>query len=144
MAENYQSSFVVPVDPRTAYDAILNVRNWWGGEIEGSAAAVGDEFTYRFEDLHVSRQRVTELVPGAKVVWHVVDGVIGFVADKGEWDDTDVVFDIRPVASGSEVTLTHRGLSADKECFEACSGGWNHYFGQSLKYYIGTLAMSPV
>ncbi len=137
MSQNdYTSEFVVSENAEAVYDTIVNVRSWWGGEIEGEAARVGDVFTYRFEDMHFTRQRVSELVPGRKVAWHVEDGEIKFVADKSEWNGTDIMFDIVHEGSGSKVRITHRGLVPQKECFEACSGGWNHYFGSSLKAVI--------
>lgn len=138
---DYTSHFVVKSDPSAVYAAIVAVRDWWGGEIEGDATRVGGEFTYRFKDLHASRQRVTELVPDRKVAWHVVDGAINFVADTGEWTGTDIVFDIAPVAGGTDVRITHIGLVPQKECFEACSQGWNHYFAGSLKGLIETTTL---
>ena len=41
-----------------------------------------------------STQRITELVPGKKVVWHVLEARINFVQDQTEWTGTDIVFDI--------------------------------------------------
>ena len=138
---DYTSHFVVKSDPAAVYAAIVAVRDWWGGEIEGDADRIGEEFTYRFKDLHASRQRVTELMPGRKVAWHVVDGAINFVADPSEWTGTDIVFDITPVAGGTEVRITHVGLVPQKECFDDCSQGWNYYFGGSLKSFIETSAV---
>ena len=129
---DYTSHFVVKSDPAAVYAAILAVRDWWGGEIEGDAEQVGGEFTYRFKDLHFSRQRVA---------WHVADGAINFVADPSEWTGTDIVFDITPVAGGTEVRITHVGLVPQKECFNDCSQGWNYYFGGSLKSFIETTAI---
>ena len=43
------------------------------GDIFGSVDKVGAEFTYRYGEEHFSRQKVAELVPGKKVVWHVTD-----------------------------------------------------------------------
>lgn len=133
---DYTSEFVVSESAEAVYATIVAVRDWWGGEIEGHAEQVGDVFTYRFEDLHFTRQRVSQLVPGRTVVWHVEDGAIHFVTNKSEWDDTDVIFDILPQESGTAVRITHRGLVPQKECFEACSAGWNYYFGNSLKAAI--------
>ena len=48
----------------------------------------------RRDDLHRSRQRITELVPGKKVVWQVLDSEIAFVKDKNEWNGTEIVFEI--------------------------------------------------
>ena len=76
--------------PDVAYTAILNVRGWWSGDIEGRTDKVGEEWTYRFEDIHYSKQRVTELVPGKKVVWLVLDSRLSFVKDQSEWNETRV------------------------------------------------------
>ncbi len=41
--------------------------------IEGSTGKLGDEWTYRNEDVHRCKLKVTELIPGKKVVWRVLD-----------------------------------------------------------------------
>lgn len=84
---------------------------------------------------------MTALVPGRRVAWHVVDGAINFVVDVAEWTGTDIVFDITPVLGGSEVRITHFGLVPQKQCFEACSQGWNYYFAGSLRGLIETTAV---
>ena len=135
---SFTTAFVVDQTPEAAYAAVIDVRGWWGQGIEGDAHRVGDEFTYRHKDFHRSTQRVTELVPGARVVWHVVEGHLGFVKETTEWTGTDIVFDIARVPGGTEVRLTHVGLVADIECFDMCSSGWSHYVNGSLRSLITT------
>ena len=55
---------------------------------------VGDVWTYRYKDIHYSKQRITEFVPGKRVAWHVFDGRLDFTEDKTEWTGTDIAFDI--------------------------------------------------
>ncbi len=62
--------------------------------------------------MHLSKQRITEFVPGKRVAWHVVEGYLKFVSDKEEWSGTDITFDIVPTASGTEVRFTHVGLAS--------------------------------
>jgi hypothetical protein len=45
-------------------------------------------------DAHYSKQKVTELVPGHKVVWHVVDSKLSGPDDPSEWTGTEVTFEI--------------------------------------------------
>ena len=92
--KGYTTSFTVEQSPEEVFDAINNVRGWWSGEIDGSTDKLGAEFKYRYQDLHDTTQRITEWVPGKKVVWHVVDSHINFVKDRTEWNGTDIVFEI--------------------------------------------------
>jgi len=92
--ESYTVSYTVDQSPQEVFNAINNVRGWWSGEIDGRTDKLGVEFTYRYQNLHRSTQKITELLPGKKVVWHIVDSHINFAQDKAEWNGTDVVFEI--------------------------------------------------
>ena len=97
---------------------------------------MGDEFSYRYEDIHYSKQKITELVPGRRVAWHVLDARLNFATDKTEWKGTDIVFDIAKKDGKTELHFTHIGLVPEFECFESCSGGWHLYIDGSLRNFI--------
>ena len=136
--QNYTTSFRVDQSPAEVFDAINNVRGWWSGEIDGRTDKLGAEFTYRYEDVHRSTQKITELVPGKKVVWHVSDARINFVKDKTEWNGTDVVFEITKKGDETELRFTHVGLVRTIECYGKCSGAWGFYINDSLRSLIAT------
>ncbi|MBI4923892.1 MAG: SRPBCC domain-containing protein [Devosia nanyangense] len=133
---DYTLSFTVEQTPDEVFAAINDVRGWWTGEIDGDTATLGAAFTYRYEDLHRSTQKVIGLVPGKRVVWHVVDANLTFVADTAEWIGTDIVFDIARTGDQTELRFTHRGLVPDIECFKNCSDAWRFYIGASLREFI--------
>lgn len=130
---SFSSSFTVPRSPAEVFDAINDVRTWWTGDVDGASRHVGDEFTYRHEDVHRSVQRVTELVPGRRVAWLVTDAHLSFAEDPAEWTGTRVVFDISAVPDGTEVRFTHVGLSPDKDCYASCSSAWTYFVNGSLR-----------
>ncbi len=136
--QNLTTAFTVGQTPEEAFIAINNVRGWWSGEIEGGTDKLGDEFTYRYKDLHFSKQKITEFIPGEKVVWLVLDSHLGFIEDKSEWNGTEVVFEIAKKGNKTEVRFTHKGLAPERECYDACSSAWGSYINGSLRSLIAT------
>ena len=135
---SYTTTFTVNQTPDDVFAAINNVRGWWSGEIEGDTERLGEEFTYRYEDLHLSKQKITESVPGKRVAWEVLDGYLNFVQDKTEWLGTSITFDISKNGDQTEVRFTHVGLVAEFECFDNCSSAWSFYINHSLRDLITT------
>jgi hypothetical protein len=124
--------------PQEVFEAITNVRGWWSGEIDGPTDELGGEFTYRYQDLHYSRQKVTALVPGKRVEWLVLDSYLSFVEDKREWNGTRVIFEIATKGDKTEIRFTHAGLVPTGECYGACSNAWTGYIRDSLRSLITT------
>lgn len=134
--QNFTTSFTVDRSPEEVFNAVNNVRGWWSGNIDGSTDTLGAEFVYSYKDLHRSRQRITELVPGKKVVWRVLDAYLQFVDDKNEWNGTDIVFEITERGDKTELRFTHVGLAPVVECYTMCSRAWGSYINQSLRALI--------
>jgi hypothetical protein len=139
--QDFTVAIVVDATPRQVFDAVNNVRGWWSEEIDGRTDQLGAEFKFHYKDFHRTTHKITEMVPGKRVVWHTTESYIGFVEDKKEWDGTDIVFDITAVtASGdrTELRFTHAGLVPAIECYGKCSGAWGFYVQQSLRDLLTT------
>src|SRR5262245_32820556 len=115
--QSFTTTILVEQTPQEVFDAVNNVRGWWSGNIEGSTDKLGAVCTYRDRDGHSSTQKITEWVPGKRVVWHVLDGRLNFVKDKTEWKDTDIVFEIARKGDKTELRFTHVGLVPAFECY---------------------------
>jgi hypothetical protein len=144
ISTNFSTSFVVDQSPQRVFDAINHVRGWWSGEIEGPTDRLGAEFTYRYKDLHYTKQRITEFVPGKLVVWRVLEAYLSFVDDKDEWIGTEVPFEIGERDGKTELRFTHSGLVPEFECYGACSSAWGFYISTSLRKLITPARASPM
>jgi len=136
--ESFTTSIVVDQTPKEVFDAVNNVRGWWSAGLEGKSEKLGDVFTFRYEDIHESRQKLVEVVPGKKVVWLVQEASLNFARDKDEWKGTKVVFDIAKKGKKTELRFTHDGLVPSFECFDACREGWGFFIETSLRKLITT------
>ena len=138
--QSYTTAFLVDQTPEECFTAINNVRGWWLANpgIEGSTDKLGDEFIYRYGDIHYSKQKITQLIPSKKVVWLVLDATLSFTKDKTEWNGTEIMFDISRKNNKTEVRFTHKGLVPQVECFDKCSNAWGAYINGSLKSLITT------
>jgi uncharacterized protein YndB with AHSA1/START domain len=136
--QDFTIAYSVDQTPNEVYAAVTNVRGWWSEGLEGRSAGVGDEFTYRHKDVHRSKQKVTEAVPGERVVWRILDADLSRPKNRTEWIGTEVRFEISRKGDKTELHFTHSGLVPELDCFEACSRGWGYYVGESLRRLITT------
>jgi Activator of Hsp90 ATPase homolog 1-like protein len=149
MKKNTTSAFTTTIlvdkTPDEAFNAINNVPEWWTGEpgVEGSTDKLGDEFTYRYKDLHYSKQKITELIPGKKIVWLITDSKLNFIKDKSEWTGTRISFEISEKNNKTQIRFTHVGLVPGIECYSDCSNAWGQYIQQSLLKLITTGKYQP-
>lgn len=142
--QTYTTAFLVDQSPEEVFAAVNNVRGWWSEDIDGRTDKLGAEFTFRSGDLHRSTQKITELVPGQKVVWRVLDSHLHFVKDKTEWNGTDIIFEITKKDDQTELRFTHAGLVPAFECYGACSDAWGFYINNSLPSLITTGKGQPI
>lgn len=136
--KDYTVSILVDQTPEQAFAAITNVRGWWTGEpgAKGGTEKLGDEFTYTYKPYHYSKQKIAEIVPGEKVVWHITESNLSFIEDKDEWTGTDIVFEVSKKGPKTEVRFTHKGLVPKIECYNACSDAWGSYITGGLRELI--------
>jgi len=134
--KNFTTIITVDQTPEEAFAAINNVQGWWSGEIDGDTDRLGAEFTYRYQDIHRSKQKITEFIPGKRVVWHVVDSYLSFIKDKDEWNGTDIVFEIARKDNKTEIRFTHIGLVPAVACYEKCAPAWEFLINESLSDLI--------
>lgn len=135
-SQDFTTTFVVDKTPEETLKAINDVRGWWNGDLKGSSHKLHDEFEVHFGDVHYSKQKLTELVPGKRVVWLVTDSKLNFLKNKGEWTGTTISFDLTTEGDTTQVRFTHKGLVPEIECYQACAGAWTDYMKNSLKDYI--------
>ena len=141
--KNFTVTILVDKTPEEVYKAINNVCGWWWGDINGNTDTLDAEFTYTVKDVHFSVQKISELVPAKRIVWHVEDATLNFAENKKEWKGSDIVFDIVNKGNQTEVCFTHVGLIPSYECYDRCSNAWGTLVSKNLYNLIKTGKNQP-
>ncbi|MEO5564987.1 MAG: SRPBCC domain-containing protein [Chitinophagaceae bacterium] len=141
--KNFNTTFVVDKSASDVFNDINDVSGWWSADLVGNSQQLNDEFEVRFEDMHYSRHKLIEVIPGKKVVWLTTDSNLKFLKNKSEWTGTKISFEITEQGNKSDgyktnIQFTHLGLVPEIECFRECSKGWNHYLQGSFLSLITT------
>jgi len=134
--QSFTTTLVVEQTPKEVFNAINNVRRWWSEEIEGNTSNLDDEFLYHYKDVHISKLKLTEVVPNKKVVWLVENNYFQFTKDSSEWKGTKIIFEITEQDGKTKLQFTHLGLVPEYECYNICEQGWNNYINSSLSNLI--------
>ena len=137
-SSDFTTTFLVDQAPGEVFNAINNVRGWWSESVEGNTDKPGEEFLYYYKDVHISKMKIVEFIPGKKVVWLVLENHFNFTQDKTEWKGNKIIFEISENEGKTELHFTHAGLVPEYECYDVCRDAWTSYIQGSLKSLITT------
>jgi len=135
---NFTTSLLVDQTPEEVFNAIDNVRGWWSQEIEGDTDKLNAEFIYHYKDVHISKMKITEFVPGKRITWLVMENYFNFTNDKNEWKGNKIIFEINQKGNKTELQFTQEGLVPAYECYDVCHDAWTNYIQKSLRSLIAT------
>ncbi|MES2375688.1 MAG: SRPBCC domain-containing protein [Bacteroidota bacterium] len=136
--QNFNTTFSVDQTPDEVFNAITNVRGWWSERIDGGTSQLNDEFTYQRWDIHKCTMRLTEVIPGKKVVWLCLDNYFSFTTDQTEWIGNTIEFEISEKDGKTQVNFMQKGLVPAYECYNICFDAWTSYIKGSLQSLITT------
>ena len=140
---DFTTTLLVDQSPKEVFHAVINPRGWWSEEIEGNTEMLDDEFDYHFEDIHICKMKLTEVVPNQKVVWLVLENYFKFTKDTTEWTGTTISFEISEKNGKTQLVFTHHGLTPEYECYDICNDGWTNYIQHSLASLVKTGKGTP-
>lgn len=135
---NYTTTILVENSASEVFNAINNVGGWWSEEIEGVTDAINQEWSYHYQDVHICKMKIIELVPNQKVVWQVMNNHFSFTKNKEEWIGNKLVFEITTKDNKTQLQFTQIGLVPEYECYDICENAWNTYIQKSLFCLITT------
>lgn len=130
--KDYTIQLTVDASAHNVFKSINNVAAWWTDDLKGSSEKLNDAFTVQFADMHVSTQKLIEVIPDTKIVWLITDSNLSFIKDKSEWTNTTIIFDISQQNNQTLIKFTHVGLVPDIDCYKDCTKGWEYYIKGSL------------
>jgi hypothetical protein len=135
---NFSSSFSANISADEAIKRISNINGWWGVAFSGKSEKQDDKFTIKMGGDSFFDFTVADLIPTKKVVWLVTDCHMPWFADKKEWANTKLIFDLTENNGITTLNFTHQGLTPKVECYNDCALGWTHWIKTSLLSYITT------
>jgi len=140
---NFRTTILVDNSAEEVFNATSNVRGWWSEEIEGSTNKLNDEWNYHYQDVHLCKMKIIELIPNKKVVWLVMDNYFSFTKDKNEWKGNKIIFEIIEKNNQTQLQFTQEGLVPEFECYDISQNAWNTYIQKSLHSLVTTGSGQP-
>jgi len=129
---DYQKTILVNSHPETLFDALTTLSGlaaWWT-HATGSGET-GGELRFYFDPPEPCVMRVDQATRPTSVRWTVIE--CDFLPDcVGTWPTIPIA---RVGGGGSELQFHHYGLTAELDCIDECTRGWDHFLA-SLRQYV--------
>lgn len=136
-SHSYSATIAVANTPQDVFDHLTEVSKWWSKDFEGESTKLDDEFIICHPGRHYSKQRLTEVIPGKKLVWLVTESELSWLEkDKAEWTGTKMIFELIAKGDKTLVHFVHAGLVPEKECYDRCAQGWDRVIKEWLYNFI--------
>ncbi len=123
---------IVSNTPQEAFEKISRVRDWWAVNFEGKSQNIDDVFTVSFKSGDKYKLKVSQLIPDKKITWQVIDSHQGWVKHETEWTGSQIVWEILGKKDGTQINMTHVGLTPKIECHDKCIQAWDYLLYSSL------------
>ncbi|MEM8696974.1 MAG: SRPBCC domain-containing protein [Pseudomonadota bacterium] len=141
--QDFHRTIAVAAGADRAYAALTQEFGGWWTRTATVFAKPGDIVTFEFPPQRSYWTFAAKaLEPGRRVemecveALHLIDDKPD--ADPEEWLGTRVEWIIAPRDGGTMITVWHKGLRPELDCYEICSSGWDRFFVDSLQAYLTT------
>ena len=142
--KNITATIEVLKPAQEVFNCITDVTNWWSKDFDGNSKQLNDQFSIHHLGQHYSKQKLTEVIPGKKIVWLVTESELSWLKyDKQEWTNTKMIFEITTAGDKTILHFTHEGLTPEKECYAMCEKGWKMIIEDWLFHFITYGTPSP-
>ena len=128
---DFSCSITANISIKEAGEGINNVSVWWATHVTGLSQNLHDVFTVRFGKTF-STIKIIELVPGKKILWHVIDSLVPLFKNEKQWNNTKMLWEISTENNAVQINFTHIGLTPETECYTDCVAGWSYFVKESL------------
>ena len=136
--KSFQSGITANISASEAIKKISKVADWWGVNFSGNSEKQNDKFVVKMGGDSFFNFTVAEIIPDKRVVWLVTDCHMPWYADKKEWANTKLIFDLSENVGVTSLNFTHDGLTPEIQCYKDCELGWTHWIKTSLYSYFTT------
>lgn len=136
--KDFTSTISAEMSAAEMTNKISKLPEWWGVAFSGKCQNENDQFTIRMGGDSYFDFTVTESIPGKRLVWLVTDCNMPWYADKKEWANTRLIFDVTAKNGVAELKFIHEGLTPEVECYKDCAPGWTHWIKTSLLSFLMT------
>lgn len=137
---DYQTEVEIDTNIENCFKAITQEINKWWGIVDYPVTKEDDEFSIFFGETKW-RFKITQFVPFEKIQWNCINANHfhnGLSDIKEEWLNSVVQWKIERTTSGTKITMEHKGLGEDLNCYDVCINAWDFFINSSLKKYLET------
>jgi len=79
-----------------------------GKDFKGKAGKLNDKFSVHFGDDTYVNFKISEVIPEKKITWLVTDCNLGWIEDKKEWKNNEVIWTLTEKNGKTQIDFVHK------------------------------------